>query len=237
MGSNGHLLATTQSEGVGVRILLVTSMRLVRDALSDALEDLGRVRIVATARDAEEMIAEAERHRPAVAVISDDIGRDESLRATRMIVERVPSCAVLLLTGREDQDVLSDAVEGGARGYITREARVPELCDAIERLARRGAVLPDAMVSHLLDRLVERRSSSQEGDQLLAQLSSREREVLLLLAEGSSSDAIATILVISRETARKHVQNILVKMGVRSRLEAVAYVVQDGRRALLRAIV
>jgi DNA-binding NarL/FixJ family response regulator len=233
MEGNGHPKESMRSRGV--RILLVTSQRLVRDALGDALEDLGRVQIVATARDAEEMIAEAERHRPAVAVISDDIGQNESLRATRMIVERVPSCAVLLLTGRADQDILGDAIEGGARGYITREARVPELCDAIERLAGRRAVLPDAMVSSLLDRLVERRSSAKQGDELLAQLSAREREVLLLLADGNSSDAIATTLVISRETARKHVQNILVKMGVRSRLEAVAYVVQDGRRALLRA--
>jgi DNA-binding NarL/FixJ family response regulator len=87
----------------------------------------------------------------------------------------------------------------------------------------------------LLDRLVERRSASNEADKVLSQLSAREREVLLLLADGAGTGSIAQTLVVTKETARKHIQNILLKMGVRSRLEAVAYVLQDGRRARLRA--
>lgn len=231
MGPGVH---ASYGSGIGTRsLLLATSQRLVRDALVEAVENLGRLRIVATARDARETIAEAERHRPAVAVISDDIGRSEYLHATRMIVEQVRSCAVLLLVGNEDADALTDAIEAGARGYITRRVRLKQLCDAVERVASGGAVIPDAMVRPLLDRLVERRVAWKEDDKVLSLLSAREREVLLLLADGASSESIAKTLVITRETARKHVQNILVKMRVQSRLEAVAYVVREGRRALL----
>jgi DNA-binding NarL/FixJ family response regulator len=218
-----------------LRILLSTSQRLLRDALAAGFEDQGRVRVVATARDASETIMEAERHRPAVAVVLGDIGRAEALRIARTITERVPSCAVLLLVGKQDEDALADAIEAGVRGYVTRGVRLHQLCDAIERVASGGAVIPDTMIGPLLDRLVTRRSASKENDEVLMLLSAREREVLLLLADGGSSDSIAKALVISRETARKHVQNILIKMGVRSRLQAVAYVVQDGRHELLRA--
>jgi len=219
----------------GLPVLLCASHRLTRDALTDGFESLGRVRIVATARDASESIAEAERCRPAVVVVSDDIGRGESLHAARTIVDRVRSSSVLLLVGDEDADTLADAIEAGARGYVTRRVRLHQLCDAVVRLASGLAAIPDPMLWTLLDQLIERRSASKDGDGVLSQLSAREREVLLLLADGASTGSIAETLVVTRETARKHVQNILLKMGVRSRLEAVAYVVQDGRRARLRA--
>ena len=218
-----------------IRVLLSTSQQLVGDALAAGFEDHGHVRVVATARDASETIMEAERHRPAVAVVLDDIGRAGALRIARMIAERVASCGVLLLVNKEDEDALADAIEAGARGYVTRAVRLHELCDAIERVASGRAVIPETMMGPLLDRLVARRSAAKEEDKVLMLLSAREREVLLLLADGGNSDSIAKALVISRETARKHVQNILMKMGVRSRLQAVAYVVQDGRHALLRA--
>jgi DNA-binding NarL/FixJ family response regulator len=104
----------------------------------------------------------------------------------------------------------------------------------IARVAAGGAVIPPQVMGSLIDRLVERRKVADERDQVLSGLSPREREVLALLADGASSEAIAATLVISKETARKHIQNILVKMGMRSRLQAVAYVAQDGRRALLQ---
>jgi len=218
-----------------LRVLLSTSQRLVGDALAAGFEDQGHVRVVATARDASETIMEAERHRPAIAVVLDDIGRAEALRIARVIAQRVPSCGVLFLVNKQDEDALADAIEAGVRGYVTRGVRLHQLCDAIERVASGGAVIPDTMIGPLLDRLVDRRSASKEEDKVLMLLSARERQVLLLLADGGNSDSIAKALVISRETARKHVQNILMKMGVRSRLQAVAYVVQDGRHALLRA--
>jgi len=222
-------------ESAGPPVVLCASHRLIRDALTYGFESLGRVRIVATARDASESIAEAERCRPAVVVVSDDIGRGEALRAARGIADRVRSTSVLLLVGSEDADTLAEAIEAGARGYVTRRVQLHQLCDSVVRVASGMASVPDSMLRALLDQLVERRSASKQSDGVLMQLSPREREVLLLLTEGASTESIATTLVVTRETARKHVQNVLLKMGVRSRLEAVAYVVQDGRSALLRA--
>jgi len=228
-----HIATPRDLSAAGPSVVLCASHRLVREALTERFDTIGGVRIVATARDAAESIAEAERYRPAVAIVSDDIGRAAALHAARTIVERVRSCSVLMLVGNEDAEALAEAVEAGARGYVTRHARLQHLCDAVLRIANGLADVPDSMLRTLLDRLVERRSASEEGDRVLSQLSEREREVLLLLTEGASTDSIAESLMVTRETARKHVQNILIKMGVRSRLEAVAYVVQDGRRALL----
>jgi DNA-binding NarL/FixJ family response regulator len=227
--------ALDRSVRVAPAAVLCASQRLVREALTEAFEFDGEIRIVATARDASEAIAEAERYRPGVVIVSDDIGWTASLDAARTIGERVPSSSVLLLVSEEEPGSLADAVEAGARGYIGRRVGVRQLRDVVLRLADGLASIPDSMVPALLDRLVDRRSRSQEGNKVLTLLSDREREVLLLLTEGASTDSVAETLVVTRETARKHIQNILLKMGVRSRLEAVAYVVQDGRRALLRA--
>src|SRR5436190_2217637 len=105
---------------------------------------------------------------------------------------------------------------------------------AHERIARGGVAIPEGMERTLLESLVHRRTQGEQKDTLLMQLTPREREVLLLLAEGASSARIAERLVITKETARKHTQNVLVKMGVRSRLAAVAYVMQGDRLELLR---
>jgi DNA-binding NarL/FixJ family response regulator len=216
-----------------IDVVLMTGQRLVRDMVSDGLERLGGVRIVASARDAEETIAEAGARGAAVAVVSDDVGWSETIRTVRAVAERVRSCVALVLASSGDVDLLTRAVEAGARGYVTRDATLSELSDAIERLARGGAAIPGGMMRGMLDRLVVYRAEMRDGDRMLSNLSPREREVLLLLADGASSEAIARTLVISKETAYKHIQNILVKMGVRSRLQAVAYVVQGGRRELL----
>ena len=125
-------------------------------------------------------------------------------------------------------------VELGARGYISRRVGLADLCDGLERIARGGVAIPEGMVRSLLEQLVRRRSEEKQDDELLGQLSPREREVLSLLADGASSGAIAETLVITKETARKHIQNVLVKMGVQSRLAAVAYVMQGNRREYLR---
>jgi DNA-binding NarL/FixJ family response regulator len=218
----------------GPTVLLSTSQALMRHTLTEALERLGRVRVVATAGDVAETIAQAGRHRPDVVVIFDDLEHGKYLRATETIVQQVPSSAVLLLVHAVDEDALTRAIELGARGYVTRRVGLADLCDALERVAVGGVAIPEGSIGHLLDQLVQHRSAEKEGDELLSQLSPREREVLWLLAEGASSDGIAKTLVISKETARKHIQNVLVKMGVQSRLAAVAYVMQGNRREFLR---
>lgn len=223
------------AEEASPTVLLSTSQTLLRHTVSEALEQSGRVRVVATAGTTDETIAHAQRHSPAVIIVFDDVEHGDYLDAVAEIIRRVPTCPVLVLVRNVHDEVLMQLVELGARGYISRRAGLAELCDALERIARGGVAIPEAMVRSLLEQLVRRRSEQKQDDELLGQLSPREREVLSLLADGASSGAIAETLVITKETARKHIQNVLVKMGVQSRLAAVAYVMQGNRREYLRA--
>jgi DNA-binding NarL/FixJ family response regulator len=215
-------------------VLLSTSQALMRQTLTEALERNERVRVVATAGDVAETIVHATRYRPDVVLVFDDLEDGDYLLAMERIIDQVES-SVVLLVHNVDENVLTRAIELGARGYVSRANGLAALCDSLERVARGGVAIPEALMGPLLDQLVLRRAAEREGDELLSQLSPREREVLLLLTEGASSGGIASMLVISKETARKHVQNVLVKMGVRSRLAAVAYVMQGRRRDFLRS--
>jgi DNA-binding NarL/FixJ family response regulator len=215
-------------------VLLSTSQALMRHTLTEALERLERVRVVATAGDVAETIAQAARHRPDVIVVFDDLEAGGYLLATERIIEQVDSSIVLLVRA-VDENVLTRAIELGVRGYVPRANGLISLCTSLERVAGGGVAIPEDLMGPLLDQLVLHRAAEREGDELLSQLSPREREVLLLLTEGASSDGIASVLVISKETARKHIQNVLVKMGVRSRLAAVAYVMHGKRRDFLRS--
>jgi DNA-binding NarL/FixJ family response regulator len=216
-----------------ITVILTTSQRLVRDMLSEGLEVDGTIRVIATGRDAAETLAEARRRGPAVVIICDDIGFEERVRVTQMLAAVPDGAAILHVVDRAVVTDLADAVEAGARGYVSRDAGLAHLRTAIGAVADGRVAISEELIGSLLDRLVERRVAAKDRDARLSTLSVREREVLMLLADGASSEAIAAALTISKETARKHVQNILVKMGVRSRLEAVAYVIQGGRRSLL----
>jgi DNA-binding NarL/FixJ family response regulator len=229
----GALLLVDQ-EAAPPTVLLSTSQALLRHTVSEALEQSGRVRVVATAGNADETVAHAQRHTPDVIVVFDDLEHGRYLDALANVVQRVPMCPVLVLVQNVDPEVLTQVIELGARGYVSRRAGLVELCQALERIARGGVAIPEELVRPLLEQLVRRRSEEKQDGELLLQLSPREREVLSLLADGASSGGIAEALVITKETARKHVQNVLVKMGVQSRLAAVAYVMQGNRREVLR---
>ena len=217
-------------------VLVSTSQALLRHTVSESLEQSGRIRVLATAGTADETIAHARRHAPDVIVVFDDLEHGDYVEAVAGIIQRGPACPVLVLVQSLRDDVLTELVELGACGYVSRRVGLADLCDGIERVAHGGVAIPGEMVRSLLERLVRRRSEETQDDELLSQLSPREREVLSLLADGASSAAIADALVITKETARKHIQNVLTKLGVRSRLAAVAYVMQGNRREVLRRL-
>jgi DNA-binding NarL/FixJ family response regulator len=150
------------------------------------------------------------------------------VRATSLIKERLPETRVLVLTGEEDQGTLVEAVEAGANGYLTKECPLAELIAAARAVHRGETLIPGRMLGALLARLIRRRREHEAAARMIGHLTRRERQVLALLADGADNDAIAQTLVISPQTARTHIQNILGKLGVHSRLEAAAFVIQTG---------
>jgi DNA-binding NarL/FixJ family response regulator len=216
------------NDGAEVRILLADGHSLFREALSTALTAEPDLLVVGEARDGLEAVAEAARTEPQVAVLDADLPNCDGVRAAALIRDRLPDCRIVLLAADEDPDILASAVEAGASGYLTKASPLTELVDAIRSVHRGDTLVPSRMLGSLLERLIRRRQEHDEALRRLSRLTSREREVLTLLAQGGDNDSIAQVLVISPQTARTHIQNVLVKLGVHSRLEAAALAIQNG---------
>jgi DNA-binding NarL/FixJ family response regulator len=163
-----------------------------------------------------------------VALLDADLPNCDGIRAAQQITVEVPECRVIVFSGQEDEQILVKALEAGASGYLSKGSPLAELIGATRAVNRGEALVPPRMLGALLQRLIFRRRERDEALKRLAKLTRREREVLALVAQGFDNDKIAQELVISPETARTHIQNVLGKLGVHSRLEAAAFVTQNG---------
>jgi two-component system NarL family response regulator len=211
-----------------IRVLLADSHSLFRDAVRLVLSNGTDLAVVAEARDGLQAVAEAERSRPDIALVEANLPNCDGIRTTSMIRERVPSCRILVLSGEEDQQILFHALEAGASGYLTKEYPLADLIEAARALHRGETLVPARMLGPLLATLFHRRSEQNEALRRVSKLTRREQEVLALVAEGADNDDVAQALVISPQTVRTHIQNVLAKLGVHSRLEAVAFVLKNG---------
>ena len=211
-----------------IRIVLADEQSLFREAVRAVLENEPDLEIVGEAPDGLRAVAEAERTRPDIALINADLPNCDGIRATRLIKEASPESRVLVLSTDEDLAVLAEALEAGASGYLTKTCPLSELIAATRAVHQGETLVPARMLGPLLARLIHRRREQNEAAKRLSRLTRREREVLGLLAEGITNEGIAQALVISPETARTHIQNLLGKLGVHSRLEAAAFARQNG---------
>lgn len=211
-----------------IRILLADEQSLFREAVRVVLESQPDLEVVGEARDGLQAVAAAESTRPDVALIDAKLPNCDGVRAAGLIRQRVPDCKVVVLTDEDDQVTLTEALEAGASGYLTKASALSELIHATRAIHQGETLIPGRMLGVLLSRLIRRRREQDEAVRQLSRLTRREREVLALLAEGADNDAIAQALVISPQTARTHIQNVLSKLGVHSRLEAAAFVIHNG---------
>ena len=211
-----------------IRILLADQQSLFREALRTGLESQPDLRVVAQARNGPDAVAEALRSRPDVAIIDADLPVIKGVAAAAEIRERAPMCRVLILGTVEDHRALVTILEAGANGYLTKEAPLDELIAATRAIAAGQTLVPPKMLGPLLSGLLRRKREQETALARISMLTRRERDVLALLSDGADTDTIAGTLVISPQTARTHIQNILNKLSVHSRLEAAALVAQSG---------
>lgn len=210
-----------RSRAAPIRVLLVDRQELVRRAMRRALEREPDILVVAEAADRAEALSELQRAQPSVAVVSP-AGDEGGIGTVRALREQAPECEIVVAWISEDVGDVLVAVEAGARAFLTAHAP-PELYGKAVRAAHHGELMiEDHLIAPLLQTLARREQQREEADRFLAPLTPRERTVLALLVAGAGSDRIAELLTISRETARTHTQRILDKLGVHSRLEAVA---------------
>ena len=209
-----------------IRVLLVDGHRLVLDALAQVIGLEPDMRIVGTAVSVAEARAVA-RVPVDVVLIDYPLQDGTGVEATRVIKARWPSCRILMLAGIDDDETILEAIQAGADGYLTKDQAVAEVVDAV-RAAHQGAILlPRSTIVTIARRVAEARDR-RAGQTPVEPLTPRELEVLRALTEGLSTSEICDRLAIAPNTLRTHVQNIMGKLRVHSKLEAVASALRHG---------
>lgn len=210
------------------RVLIADEHRLIREAVAEALVAEAAIEIVAEAADGYHAVSEATSLIPDLALINADLPGLSGVDACLAIKSSCPRVNVIVFGEGGDADALLSAIEAGADGYFGVEEELAGLVSAVERVLDGEFLVPSHMLGQLLQRLIRRRRRSDGALERYLRLTPREREVLALLVEGCDYEAVATALVISPQTARTHIQNLLRKLEVHSRLEAVALAVDQG---------
>jgi NarL family two-component system response regulator LiaR len=207
-----------------IRIVIADDHVLVRQGIRAFLETHADLAIVGEAEDAASAIALCAEHRPDVALV-DLVMPGGGIEATRAIRAASPQTQVVLLTSFEDAQQIVAAVQAGALSCMLKDVDADALADTLRKAARGEAVLHPRVAAKLMDTL---RRGSEPGSEVLGSLSTREREVLTLMAEGFSNMQIAERLGIGEKTVKTHVSNVLSKLNVNDRTQAAVYAWKSG---------
>jgi DNA-binding NarL/FixJ family response regulator len=210
-----------------IRVFVVDDHTVVRRGLRAYLDVVDDMEVVGEAADGQEALEQiaalAAAGRPPDVVLMDLLmpGMD-GITATAAVTQRHPEMDVVAMTSFTQADKVHGALQAGAAGYLLKDAEADEVAAAI-RAARRGEVHLDPAIARQLTRALVTPKA-----QAVNALTDREREVLVLVAQGLSNQQIADVLVISERTARTHVSNILSKLGVASRTQAALMAIREG---------
>ncbi|MFQ5966388.1 MAG: response regulator [Acidimicrobiia bacterium] len=207
-------------------VLVVDDAVLFTAALSAALEQAG-FGVVAQAPNGMKGIELAKQHQPDIVVLDVLMPGLSGLEVLAQILDAAPGTRIVLLTSSESEEDMLTAIKAGARGYVIKDTPLPDLVEAIENVLRGGAAISPMMGGKLFDTV---RQLLRHRDVIASRkptLTGRELEVLSLVAQGRTSREIGELLYISENTVKNHVRNILDKLGLHSRNEAVMYAVRE----------
>lgn len=211
-----------------IRILLIDDHTLFRSGVKALLQRQPDFAVVGEAGDGHEGVKRALALKPDVVLLDLHMHGLSGKEALQLIVDDAPETRVIMLTVSEDAEDLVDTLRAGAQGYLLKNIDADYLTDAIRRAAEGEAVMSPQMTSKLMRNI--RRSSVATTDAAAAheKLSPREREILGYLALGASNKEIARRLDLAESTVKIHLQGILKKLGVASRVQAAVYAVEHG---------
>jgi DNA-binding NarL/FixJ family response regulator len=221
------------ADGGGARtvsLLICDDHKILTDALSTVVELDPSLDLVAPAvHDPESAIELCEKHLPDV-VLMDIVfrGQMSGIEATRKIKDVSPATKVVIMTAHDDERLLVEAVEAGASGFLGKDEAADEVLSAAKAAAEGEVLIDPGTLTRLLHQVAREREARRDALALVESLTERENEILQLLAEGIRNDDIAQRLFISPQTVQTHVRNLLSKLQVHSKLEAVAFAVKHG---------
>jgi two-component system NarL family response regulator len=225
----GNGKAGGATRGKPIKVLIVDDERTFGEALELALAREKDLRIVDVATDGPQAMRAVSEHRPDVVLMDVSMPGMSGIEATRRIKEVDPDAHVLILSGSEDDHLLARAVQAGATGLLRKTEAIVNVASSVRR-AHRGELLhDDDEVEIAMRRFRHRRSNSDDAKKRLDRLTPRELQILALMAEGRSGEDVASTLGMSPNTLRTHTQNVLTKLGVHSKTEALILAIRHGK--------
>jgi DNA-binding NarL/FixJ family response regulator len=227
-GGADSVSAAERSDGEAIRVLVADDHALYRRGLEMVLGQEDGIEIVGEASDGAEAIRRAEELLPDVVLMDIRMPRRSGIEACTAIKDVVPSTKIVILTISDEESDLYEAGRAGANGYLLKDVPGEEIAAGIRAVAGGQSLISPSMASKLLSEFATMIKKSEERPQMpLPRLTERELEVLKLVARGLANRDIAKELYISENTVKNHVRNILEKLQLHSRMEAVVYAVRE----------
>ncbi|MDA4893125.1 response regulator transcription factor [Streptomyces sp. MS2A] len=215
---------------MSVRVVVADDQELVRSGFSMILDAQPDIEVVAEAGDGAEAVAAVERHAPDVLLLDIRMPVMDGLEAARRVCAG-SACKVVMLTTFDLDEYVYEALYAGASGFLLKDVRRDDLVHAVRVVAAGDSLLAPAVTRRLVADIVRRRREEAAADvtpRRLEVLTAREVETLRLLARGLSNSEIATTLFVSEHTVKTHVSNVLSKLGLRDRVQAVICAYETG---------
>jgi len=215
-------------ETPSLRVLIVDDHALFRRGLQMVLKQEPDIDVIGEAADGHEAVDKAQELMPDVVLMDVRMPGQSGIKATEQIRDLLPHAKILMLTISDEEADLYNAIKAGASGYLLKEISIEEVADAVRSVWQGQSRISPSMASKLLAEFAAMSKRATERQQLPApRLTDREMEVLRLVAQGMNNRDIARELFISENTVKNHIRNILEKLHLHSRMEAVVYAVRE----------
>ena len=211
-----------------VSVLLIDDHTLFRSGIRSLLQRHAEFTVVGEAPDGVEGIKRAKQLQPDVVLLDLNMPGMSGVETLQLLLQDCPHAAVIMLTVSEEAEDLTTALQAGARGYLIKNIDADYLVRAIRRAAAGESVLAESMTGKLMAQLQGGGGHKAAPPSDMDKLTPREREILACLARGESNKLIARILDLAESTVKIHVQNILKKLGLTSRVQAAVFAVEHG---------
>lgn len=213
-----------------IRILLIDDHTLFRSGVRLLLQRQPDFEVVAEAGDGVEGIKRAKELKPDVVLLDLNLPGLSGLETLQLLTQDLPTCAVIILTVSEEADELGQALRDGARGYLVKNIDADVLTSAIRRAAAGESVIAESMTAKLVEQFRGQATLAAQapGQGERHRLTARETQIVQCLARGASNKVIARELDVSESTVKIHVQNVLKKLNLTSRVQVAVYAVEHG---------